>query len=74
MENLIIENNRDELILKLKKSSYDSNFLISLINRLETESLAQRSGFDDSILSIAEEIKSNWWKDNKSEYLKDISI
>lgn len=72
MENFIIENNREELIFKLKKSDFDSNFIISLIKRLETESLAQRSGFDESILSIAEEIKSDWWKQNKTDYLKDV--
>ncbi|MBX3042384.1 MAG: hypothetical protein KIT33_07285 [Candidatus Kapabacteria bacterium] len=74
MENFIIENNKDELIFKLKKSDFDSNFILSLIKNLETESLAQRSGFDESILSIAEEIKSNWWKQNRDEYMKDVSI
>jgi hypothetical protein len=38
MENLIIENNRDEIIFKLKKSDFDSNFILSLINKLEIES------------------------------------
>lgn len=74
MENFIIENNKDALIFKLKKSDFDSNFILSLIKNLETESLAQRSGFDESILSIAEEIKSNWWKQNRDEYMKDVSI
>jgi hypothetical protein len=72
MENLIIENNRDEIIFKLKKSDFDSNFILSLIKKLETESLAQRSGFDESILPIADEIKSNWWSQNGDEFLTGV--
>ena len=72
MENFIIENNKDELIFKLKKSDFDSNFILSLIKNLETEILARRSGFDESIISIADEIKSNWWKQNGDEFLTGV--
>ncbi len=72
MENFISENNRDEIIFKLKKSDFDSTFILSLIKKLETESLAQKPGFDESTLSIADEIKSNWWKQNGDDFLTGV--
>jgi len=72
MENFIIENKGDQMILKLNKKGFDENYLIALVKRLQMESLAQKSGYDDSIMNIAEEINQKWWNENGEEFLKDI--
>lgn len=72
MENLIIETNGDQMILKLNKKGFDSNYLISLVNRLQIENLAQKSGFNSGILSIAEQINQEWWNQNGDNFLKDV--
>jgi len=72
MEDLIIENNKDQMILKLNKKGFDENYLISLVNRLQIENLAQKSGFDSGILSIAEQINQDWWSQNGDKFLKGI--
>jgi hypothetical protein len=72
MENFIIENKGDQMILKLNKKGFDENYLIALVNRLQMESLAQKAGFDNSILNIAEEINQEWWKENGDEFLKGV--
>lgn len=71
MDNLIIENKGDQMVLKLNKKGFDENYLISLIKRLQLESLAQKSGFNSSILSIAEQINQDWWDENGEKFLKD---
>ncbi|MDP2337590.1 MAG: hypothetical protein Q8N05_14320 [Bacteroidota bacterium] len=71
MDNLIIENKGDQMVLKLNKKGFDENYLISLIKRLQVESLAQKSGFNSSILSIAEQINQDWWDENGEKFLKD---
>ena len=72
MENFIIENKGDQMILKLNKKAFDDNYLIALVKRLQMESLAQKAGFDSSILSLAEEINQEWWSENGNEFLKGV--
>lgn len=71
MDNLIIENEGDQVVLKLNKKGFDENYLISLIKRLQLESLAQKSDFNSSILNIAEQINQDWWDENGEKFLKD---
>jgi hypothetical protein len=73
MDNIIIENTADQMILKLNKKVFDENYLISLVKRLQIESIAQKSSFDSDILKIAEQINQEWWDKNKDEFLKGIS-
>lgn len=72
MENFIIENKGDQMILKLNKKGFDENYLIALVKRLQMESLAQKSGFDSSILNVAEEINQTWWNENGDQFLKGV--
>lgn len=72
MENLVIENKGNQMIFKLNKKSFDESYLISLVKRLQLESLAQKSGFNSSILDVAEEINQDWWNENGEKFLKDV--
>ena len=72
MENLVIENKGNQMIFKLNKKSFDENYLISLVKRLQMESLAQKSGFSSSILNVAEQINQDWWDENGERFLKDV--
>ena len=72
MDNLVIENKGDQMVLKLNKKGFDENYLIALVKRLQIESLAQKSGFNSAILSIAEKINQDWWNENGEEFLKEV--
>jgi hypothetical protein len=72
MENLVIENNGDQMILKLNKKGFDNDYLISLVKRLQIENLAYKSKFSNEVLSIAEDINQNWWKENGENFLKEV--
>ncbi len=72
MDNLVIENKGDQMVLKLNKKGFDENYLIALVKRLQIESLAQKSGFNSSILNISEEINQDWWNENSEEFLKEV--
>ena len=71
MVNLIIENKGDQMVLKLNKKGFDENYLISLVKRLQLESLAQKADFDSSIMNIAEQINQDWWDANGEKFLND---
>jgi hypothetical protein len=72
MEDLVIENKGNQLILKLNKKGFDDSYLISLVNRLQVENLAQKSKFTTDILTIAEQINQDWWSSNGEKFLKGI--
>ena len=60
------------MIIKLNKKVFDENYLISLVKRLQTEELAQRSGFTSNILDVAEQINQEWWDKNGEIFLEGI--
>ena len=70
MDNLVIENKGDQMVLKLNKKGFDDKYLISLVKRLQMESLAQKSRLNSSILSIAEQINQDWWDENGQKFLE----
>jgi hypothetical protein len=72
MDNLVIENKGDQMVLKLNKKGFDDNYLISLVKRLQLESLAQKSKFTSSILSVAEQINQDWWDENGDKFLEKV--
>jgi len=70
MKNLVIENKRNQIILKLNKKDFDEEYLISLVKQLQLESLARKSEFSTDVLQLAEEINEEWWNKNKGEFLQ----
>jgi len=72
MDNLIIENKKDKVILKLNKRGFDEGYLISLVKRLQVEELAKKSDFSSDVLILAEEIDQEWWIKNGEDFLSEI--
>jgi hypothetical protein len=72
MKNLIVENKGNQIILKLNKRGFEDEYLISLVKRIQMEELAQKSGYDPEIFSLAETINQEWWDRNGEEFLKDV--
>ncbi|MCF8371979.1 MAG: hypothetical protein K9H64_10175 [Bacteroidales bacterium] len=73
MKNLIIENKRNQMVLKFNKKGFDNDYLISLVKRIEIEELAQKSGFTTDILNIAEQINQEWWDNNANGFLSGVN-
>ena len=72
MDNLIVENTKDQMIIRLSKKSFNQKYLTSLIKRLELDAIAQKSEADEGILAIAKEIDQVWWDVHGAEFLKNI--
>ncbi|GAB4397446.1 MAG: hypothetical protein OHK0053_13970 [Microscillaceae bacterium] len=74
MEVFEIQSNANELIIRLDKNLMPSDTLLKVAKRLQIEYLAQKAGYDGSLLEVAEEIDENWWKTNGEDFLKNISV
>lgn len=72
MKNLVIENKRNQIVLKLNKEGFNDDFLVSLVKKLKVEELTLKADFDNDILDIAEQINNDWWQKNGDNFLKDV--
>jgi hypothetical protein len=69
MEAVEITSSKDRVVISIDKSLVSKEYLLNLLDRLQVENLAKKADFDEKILEISEEIKSNWWKENKDRFL-----
>ena len=72
MNNLSIQTKGDEMVIRLNRSGFNDNYLLSMIRRLHLEELAKKANFNDDILEIAEDIDQKWWNKNGEEFLKNV--
>jgi hypothetical protein len=69
MEAVEVTSLRDRVVISIDKSLIDKESLLNLLDRLQVENLSQKANFDEKVLNISEEIKRNWWKENKDQFL-----
>ena len=72
-KDIVIENKENQIILKINKNQIDKEVILNLIKRLQLEIIVKKSGFNKDFLKIAEEIKENWWNENKEDFLKEVN-
>ncbi len=61
------------IVLKFPKKLMSETYLNRLIERLEVEDTASKNQMtEEEAWQISEEIKENWWKEHKDEFLSRI--
>lgn len=71
MNAIDIQNQPDRYIISIDKKAVSQEFMLELLERLQLEQLAKTVDFDDSILSLGEEINANWWQQNKQRFIRE---
>jgi len=69
MIGLEIDSTEDKFSISLDKNIFDKEIIISIIERLKVESIAKEVDFSENIIDVSNDIKTNWWKENKVSYL-----
>jgi uncharacterized lipoprotein NlpE involved in copper resistance len=69
MDTLKIDRTGNNITIKFNADDLDPEFVASLVKRLQLEYMVQKAQFSDEILKIADEIKADWWKNNKEKFL-----
>jgi hypothetical protein len=69
MEAIILETKDDKFLITLDKNSFSQEFVMQIVDRLRMENLAEKVAFADDIENLGEEIKADWWNNNKSRLL-----
>ena len=71
MEAIEVTSLKNRMVISVDKSLISKESLLNFLERLQIENLARKANFDESVLEISEEIKRNWWKENKDWFLND---
>jgi hypothetical protein len=67
-----IRSDEKNMIINIPKNSIKPEVVMRLLERFRFEELIQKADFQEDIESLGDEIKSEWWKNNKEKYLKNI--
>lgn len=71
MQAIEVKSTDDKVIITIDKKSVNIDFLSNLLNKFRVEQLIKKANFDEEILKLSREIKQDWWKKNKAEFLED---
>jgi len=58
----------NKIIISIDRSLLSSEVLFEFLERLRLEQLAEDVDFEEGILEIAEDIKSEWWEKIRTEF------
>jgi hypothetical protein len=70
MEGLTIVNTDDKLVLTINKNNFTEEVLSDVYKIARMYYLICKADFDESVLEIGEEIKREWWENNKARFLQ----
>ena len=71
---LTITRDKEDIIIKFSKNLLTQEQLEKLLDRLETEELAKKNKMTEKdAWEISEQIKADWWEQNKDTFLGNIT-
>ena len=69
MKSISIDTSNDRFIISIDKNLINKDLLLQFVDNLRIEFIAQKVDFDEEIEILGEEIKENWWKENKDRFI-----
>ena len=73
MEAVEIRKEEGRYIFSIDENQMDKLSLEKIVNRIWIQYLVEKAQFDESILDLGREMKSDWWQKNKTEILKKVN-
>ena len=72
MEAFAVKRTGDKIHVTLDANQFKEDVVTRLLNRLYIEYLAARVNLGEDIETLGEEIKRDWWQQNKAQILEKI--
>jgi hypothetical protein len=69
MATISFDSSGDQFVIRIDKDQIDKERLFRFLDSLRVEALAEHVSFTEEIEALGKEIKSNWWKANKSKFI-----
>jgi len=73
MEAFVVSRTGDKIQVTLDARHFKEGAVTQLLNRLYIEYLAERVNLGEDIEALGEEIKRDWWEQNKERILAKIN-
>jgi hypothetical protein len=70
MQAIDVQTTDDRVLISLDRQMIDREFVVELVDRLRLEYLARKVDFDQEIEQLGEEIKADWWAENKHRFIE----
>jgi hypothetical protein len=71
MTGIQLNTQKDKYLISIDKSMFDKAWLLKLLENLRVEELAHKFDFDESIETLGEDIKADWWAKNKNRFINE---
>ena len=69
MKAVTIDSSSDRFIISIDKSLVDKEVILRFLENLRLEFLAQKVDFGEDIEKLGDEIKADWWANNKGSFI-----
>ncbi len=73
MSGFSVQTDKEEVVIRLDRSTINQENLMAFLEHLRLEYLALKASLTSEVLDIAEDIESKWWEQHKAEFLKGIA-
>ncbi|MFN3850686.1 MAG: hypothetical protein ACK4NY_14730 [Spirosomataceae bacterium] len=71
MTSIHLDTSNDKYLISIDKQAINKTWLVKLVEKLRKEELAKKFDFDEEIEEIGEQIKADWWKNNKHRFINE---
>jgi len=71
MRKVTVDSSEDRFIISIDKKSITKDILLQFIDNLRLETLADKVDFGEEVEEIGEEIKQDWWDNNKNRFIPE---
>ena len=71
MNPIRLEDQDNQFLIHIDKDMIEKETLIALLDSIRVEDLSKRADFGEDVVQLGEEIKADWWANNKSRWIKD---
>ncbi len=73
MQNFNIQSRGDQIVITIDRSLMELESFNRLFERMRVEQLVQKANFSDDVIEIGTEIKRDWWRKNREQYLEGVA-
>lgn len=71
MTTIQLETQPDKYLISIDRAAVDRQWLVKWIERLRMEELAAQFDFGEDVEALGEQIKADWWAQNKSRFIHE---
>jgi len=74
MNPVSLQTTEEKYIISIDRTSIDVSIVLQIVQRIRIEHLSREMNLDENVELLGDEIKANWWQQNKSRFIIDEAV